>query len=100
MFHKFSKMHFHRTIGNLKNHIGRGYHHVKNVAGHIDHGFSIAKQIYHVLEPVIKEYSGSHHNQFHGHAMKAISGYENLRNNVMDANHHAVTVGSKLGGLI
>ena len=54
MFHKFSKMHFHKTIGNLKNHIGRGYHHVKNVAGHIDYGFSIAKQIYHVLEPVIK----------------------------------------------
>ena len=40
MFHKFNKMHFHRTVGNLKQHLGRGYHHLKNVAGHIDHGFS------------------------------------------------------------
>ena len=97
MFHKFNKHQFKHTISNIKNHIGNGYHHVKNIAGHIDHGFSVAKQIYRVLEPVIKEYSG--HN-LHGHAMKAITGYENLRNQAMEANHHATNIGHKLSGLI
>ena len=97
MFHKYSKHHFKQTISNIKNHIGNGYHHVKHIAGHIDHGFSVAKQIYRVLEPVIKEYSGHH---LHGHAMKAITGYENSRNQAMEANHHVTNIGHKLSGLI
>lgn len=99
MFHKFNHNHFKQTIGNLKHHLGRGYHHLKRVGHNIDYGVSIAKEAYKILEPVIKEYSG-HHHQIHNHAMKAISGYESLRNNVMEANHHVATVGSKLGGLI
>jgi len=99
MFTKFNHHHFRHTINNLKHHINRGYHHVKNIAGHIDHGIHIAKDIYKVLEPVLREYN-PHHGHIHGHALKALSGYESLRNNVLDANHHAVTVGSKLGGLI
>ena len=98
MFHKFNKNVFNRTISNLKNHLGNGYHHVKNIAHHIDHGFSVAKEVYKVLEPVIREYGG--HHQLHGHAMKAISGYENLRNQAMEAHHHVSTVGHKLSGLV
>jgi hypothetical protein len=99
MFHTFNKHHFKQTIGNLKHHLGRGYHHVKNIANNIDYGVSIEKEAYKILEPVIREYPNHHHN-IHHHAMKAISGYESLRNNVLDANHHVATVGSKLGGLI
>ena len=99
MFHKFNKHQFRQTIGNLKHHLGRGYHHVKNIAGHIDHGVSIAKEAYKILEPVIQAYSG-HHHQISHHAMKALSGYESLRNNVMEANNHVTSVGSKLGSLI
>ena len=71
---------------------------ILGTAGHIDHGFSVAKEVYKVLEPVIKEYSGNNH--IHGHAMKAISGYENLRNQAMEAHHHVSTVGHKLSGLV
>ena len=95
---KFNKHVFKRTMSNLKHHIGNGYNHVKNIAGHIDHGFSVAKEVYRVLEPVIKEYSGNNH--IHGHAIKAISGYENLRNQSMEAHHHVSTVGHKISGLV
>ena len=101
MFHKFNKHQFRQTINNLKHHLGRGYHHVNNIAGHIDHSFHVAKEAYKILEPVIREYSGHHSaSHIHNHAMKAISGYEHIKNNVLDANHHIVTTGSKLGGLI
>ena len=98
MFHKFNKQIFHRTLQNVKHHIGNGYHHLKNVAGAIDHGVHIAKQVYSVLEPVIRHAVGNDH--IHSHAMKAISGYENIRNKVADANHHIANVGHKLNGII
>ena len=99
MFHKFSPHHFRHTMNNLKNHLNRGYHHVKHFAHNIDYGVSVAKDIYKVLEPVLREYN-PHHGHIHNHALKALSGYESLRNNVLDVNHHAVTVGSKISGLI
>ena len=98
MFHKFNKHVFQRTISNLKHTIGMRYQHAKHIAHQVDHGFSVAKEIYKVLEPVIREYSGNNH--LHNHAMKAISVYENLRNQAMEANHHVSTVGNKLSGLV
>ena len=98
MFHKFNAHQFRRTLNNLKHHVHRGYHHVKNIAGNIDYGVSVAKQAYKILEPVINQYAGGHN--IHHHAMKALNSYETLRNNVMDANHNVANVGSKLGGLI
>ena len=44
--HKFNAHVFHRTMQNVKRHLGAGYQHIKNVAGHIDHGVHIAKQVY------------------------------------------------------
>ena len=99
MFQKFNKHYFKHTLGNLKHHVQRGYHHLKQIGHNIDYGVHVAKDIYKILEPVIKEYHPGHH-QLHNHAIKALSGYESLRNNVLDANHHATTVGSKLSGLI
>ena len=98
MFHKFSKSNFKRTISNLKNHLGNGYHHVKNIAHHIDHGFSVAKEVYRVLEPAINAYAGNHN--IGNNVMKAISGYESLRNQAMEAHHHVTQVGHKLAGIV
>ena len=98
MFNKFNKHVFRRTLSNIKHHIGNGYHQVKNLAHNIDHGFSIAKQVYRVLEPAINAYAGN--NNIGNNVMKAISGYEDLRNKAMEANHHIATVGHKLSGLI
>ena len=77
MFHKFSHQAFRQTLRNVKTHLGNGYNQLKNVASHIDHGVSVAKQVYSVLEPVIRHAVGN--NPVHGHAMKAISGYKNIR---------------------
>ena len=95
---KFSNHIFNRTMRNVKNHIGNSYNHMKRIASHIDHGFSLAKQTYSIVEPLIRHVAGNNH--IHHHAMKAIGGYENLRNQVVEANHHVVNAGSKLGGLV
>ena len=47
---------------------------------------------------MIREYAGN--NNVGHHAIKAISGYENLRNQAMEVNHHVANIGSKLSGLI
>ena len=97
MFHKFNKHHFRATLKNIKHHIGNGYHHVKDIAHNVDYGVNVAKQVYKILEPVISDYAGTNHI---GTAMKAISGYENLRNKAMEADHHIGVIGNKLSGLI
>ena len=95
---KFSNHIFNRTMRNVKNHIGNSYNHMKRIASHIDHGFNIAKQAYAIVEPVIRHIAGNNH--LHHHAMKAIGGYENLRDKVVEANHHVVNAGGRLGGLV
>ena len=98
MLEKFNKHVLQRTLRNVKSHIGNGYNHLKRIAHTIDHGFNIAKQAYAIVEPVIRHVAGNSH--IHHHAMKAIGGYENMRNQVVEANHHAVNVGGRLGGLV
>ena len=97
MFEKFNKHVFQRTMQNVKGHIGNGYHHLKKIAGNIEHGVHIAKQVYSVLEPVIRHAAG---NNIHHNAMKAISGYESIRNKVAEADHHVSNIGHKLGGIL
>jgi hypothetical protein len=95
---KFSQHIFNRTLRNVKNHVGNGYQHLKRIAHTVHHGFTIAKQAYAIVEPVIRHIAGNNH--IHQHAMKAIGGYENLRDKVVEANHHVVNAGHKLGGLV
>ena len=89
---------FQRTLRNVKSHIGNTYNHMKNVAHTVNHGFNIAKQAYAIVEPVIRHIAGNNH--INHHAMKAIGGYENLRDKVVEANHHVVNAGGRLGGLV
>ena len=96
---KFNQHVFHRTLRNVKNHIGNGYQHLKRIAHGIDHGINIAKQVYAAVEPVIRHVAGSNNN-FHHHAMRALGGYENMRNQVAEANHHVANAGHRLGGLV
>jgi len=99
MFHKFNHHHFRNTVNNLKHHIQRGYHHVKHVAHQIDYGVHVAKDVYKIIEPLLKEYH-PHHGHIHHHAVKALSGYENLRNQALEVNHHVNTISHKLSGLV
>ena len=95
---KFNKNILHRTLKNVKSHIGNGYNHLKHIAHSIDHGFKIAKQAYSIVEPIIRQYAGN--NNMHTNVMKTISGYESLRNKVVEANHQVEHSGHKLSGLI
>ena len=98
MFEKFNRNVFQRTMQSVKSHIGNGYQKLKHVASNIDHGVHIAKQVYSVVEPVIRHVTGS--NTIHHNAMKAISGYESIRNKMTEANHHVSNIGHKLGGIL
>ncbi len=95
---KFSNHIFHRTLRNIESHIGNGYQHLKRIARNIDHGVDIAKQVYAAVEPAIRHVAGN--DNFHHHAMKALGGYENMRNQVAEADHHVANVGHRLGGLV
>ena len=97
--YKFNQHQFRRTLNNLKSRALHGYSHVKHIAGQIDHGISIAKQVYGVLEPVLRQYNPNH-GQIHQHAIKALSGYESLRNQALEVNNQVNQVGYKLSGLV
>ena len=71
---------------------------MKRIARNIDHGVNIAKQVYAAVEPVIRHVAGN--DNFHHHAMKALGGYENMINQVAEANYHVANVGHRLGGLV
>jgi hypothetical protein len=89
------------VFNNVKNHATMGYHKTREFLGNVDHGFKMAKRIYGAIAPVINNVAGTHHAKaINNHVMKAVGGYEQMRNKVMDA-HDAVAqnVGQAVGGL-
>ena len=84
---KITKHSVARAFGNLSHHIGQTYHRTKNFLGHVDHGIQIAKKVYGVVAPALEQHGEGH---AHKHIVKAIGGYEHLRNKVMDT--HETTV--------
>lgn len=76
-----------QLFSNVKSHIHSGYHHTKNFLGKVDHAVHIGKTIYNALEPLINHYAPTnHYSAIHNGVMKSLSGYETLRNKVID--HH------------
>ena len=85
---KFNAHHLRKAYQNIKSGIMSGYHHVKNVLGHVDHAVNIGKKIYHAVEPLINRYAENHHKAINDHVVHGLSGYESMRNKVLDANDH------------
>ena len=83
MFGKISRRdvarHFHRA----KNFLGNAYHHTRNFLGNVDHGVRTFKHIYGAIAPALESYGV---NPASKHVMKALTGYDNIRNNVLE--HH------------
>ena len=50
----------------------------------------LKKHIYNAIEPVINHYAGNHSRAIHNGVMNGVSGYERLRNTVMDHHNDAV----------
>ena len=92
VFAKVNSNHLRRMFNNVKSGIVSGYHHTKNVLGHIDHGIKTAKHIYNAIEPLISRYAGNGHQAINDHVIHGLSGYESLRNKVLDANDHVQQV--------
>ena len=99
MFGKVTANSIHNTLRNIKSHLGNAYHHAKHVGMHINHGFHVAKSVYRAIEPALRELAPAHADTLHGHVMHAVSGYDNIRNKVLDVNNTVSNVGHKLGKL-
>ena len=94
---KFTHQNFARGLQHLKGHITSGYHHTKNFLGNVDNAYRTAKKVYSIVAPHLEHYGGSNINK---HVIKAIGGYENVRNKVKDAHdtvaHHVGKVSGDL----
>ena len=83
MFSKLTRQQLVNGLGKAKNFIGTAYGHTKNFLGNVDHGVRVLKHVYGALAPVLDQYGVS--NNVHGNVMKAISSYDNIRHQVVDA---------------
>jgi hypothetical protein len=86
MFGKISRRDVAHHLNRAKNFLGSAYHQTRNFLGDVDHGVRTFKQIYGALAPVLESYGVNPANK---HVMKALNGYDNIRNNVME-NHDRV----------
>ncbi len=101
---KLNRQNLTRMLNNARHGLYRGYHHTKNILGNIDHGVSVAKQLYATFEPLIKVVAGNHHHrELNNQVMHGLSQYESIRNTVIDADHHVgkfAIAGKKAQGLL
>ena len=94
-------------FGNVKNYLGNAYNTTKKTLGSLDSMFGDAKKIYGAFQPAIKDLVPQQMqgplDNLHGGVMKAVQGYENIRNRIDDAENKAVSkvgeVMSKVGGV-
>ena len=94
-------------FGNVKMFLGNAYNTTKKTLGSMDQIFGDAKKIYGAIQPAIQDLAPQQLQgglaSMHGGVMKAVQGYENIRNKVDDAEHQAVSkvgeVMSKVGGV-
>ena len=81
------------SIGNAfskaKNFIGSAYSTTKNVLGDIDSGMRTAKIIYSAFSPVLTSMLGEQYKNVNKNVIKSLSGYENLRNKIMETDEQA-----------
>jgi len=86
MFGKIRKQDVIRHFNKAKDFIGNAYHHTKNFLGDVDQGVRTIKNIYGAVSPILESYGVNTNNK---HVMKAVSGYDSIRHNVME-NHDRV----------
>ena len=76
-------------VSNTKSHIGNAYGFTKSFLGNIDSTVRTMKDIYSIASPVLDEVLGSSAttkgNKF---IQKGLSGYEDIRNKVMDTDEN------------
>ena len=94
MFGKITKHTVNHHFNKAKAFLGNAYHHTKNFLGDIDHGVRTFKHVYGALAPVLESY-GVNPNK---HVMKALTGYDNIRGQVMEGHDRVMNDINKVKG--
>ena len=81
---KITRQHLANSFNRAKNFIGTAYNNTKNVLSNVDNGARLFKHIYGAAQPIIDQYVG-HNNNLNKNIIKALSGYDNIRNQAMEA---------------
>ena len=76
-----------------KNFVGNAYNTTKNFLGNVDNGIRLFKTVYGALSPMIDNYGGAGVTK---NVMKTLSGYDNIRHQVMNVENDIDTVRNKL----
>lgn len=87
MLGKISKRQVNHHFNRVKDFIGNAYNHSKKFLGDIDTGVKTFKNIYSIVAPVLDSYGVNASNN--NYISKALTGYDNIRNNVIQ-NHDRV----------
>ena len=96
MLGKITKHHVMNSFNRAKGFLGHAYNQTKGFLNNVDHGFRAAKQIYHAVAPLVDKYANKHSDQIHSNINKAIGGYENIRNKVIEGDNDIQNVKQKL----
>ena len=86
---KFNRNTLSHVMKNTKNHIGQAYGFTKNIFNNVDSGVRLFKNIYSIAQPVIEDLLGTDAAKTGNKFIKeGLSGYENIRNKVMDTDEN------------
>jgi hypothetical protein len=95
---KFNRHSISQAIGKTKDFVGKAYSTTKNVLSDVDTGIRMAKQVYSIASPVLQTVLGENYNKGNKYLMKGLSGYDSLRNKVMEADEQAQHHYSQVAG--
>ena len=88
MFGKVTKQQVHHHFNRRKDFLGKAYQPTRNFLGDIDDGVRTFKNIYSAVAPVLDSYGLNAGKN--SHIMKALSGYDTIRNNVVEKHERVV----------
>ena len=96
MFGKIRKQHVAHSLHKAKNLLGHAYNQTKGFLNHVDHGVRTFKHIYDAVSPLVSKYANNHSEKIHTNVNRAIGGYENIRNKVIEGDKDIQTVKHRL----
>jgi hypothetical protein len=88
MFGKITKQQVSHHFNRAKDFLGKAYNQTKNFLGDVDSGVKTFKNIYSVVAPVLDSYGLNASKNTH--VMKALSGYDDIRNNIIEKHDRVV----------
>ena len=84
MFGKITKQQVSHSFHKAENCLGHAYNQTKGFLNHVDHGVRTFKHIYDAVSPLVSKYANDHSEKIHTNIKKAMTGYDNIRNKVIE----------------